>query len=453
MDEELGNIHLPRREYTMFCLGENDKGKTDHHDTHIIGVDSVSNDGEEKEADEDLENNFEVADEYKGMSKGMMLCVAYAANIGGTASLIGTTPNLVLVGVLDDRYGQEHPINFLSWMLYSLPAAIVFLIIAWVWLLCVYLDLNPRNWWKDGKCACSCSCTCKKTEEEKVVSKVIKDEYKKLGPWTWAEISVLVHFVTLACLWVFRDIGGYGWGVLFRDGYVTDSTPAILMASLLFCAPSECPSYFCCRPKEDDSPSGSKPSLLNWPAVHKNLPWGLILLLGGGYALAEGCEVSGLSQWIGEQLTVLDYLEVWVLVLVCTTVVCFFTEVTSNTAIATIFLPILAALADELCINPLYIMVPCTVVVTYAFMLPVATPPNAIAFSYGQLTIPDMASVGCMLNCLGIIWANIWVNTYGMALFDLSSYPEWADSENSTCYEEFINATSTTMVPLTTLTL
>ncbi|XP_077868542.1 Na(+)/citrate cotransporter-like [Saccoglossus kowalevskii] len=395
------------------------------------------------------ENAFEVDEDYRLMSKAFMLCVAYSANIGGTASLIGTTPNLVLVGVLDDRYGAEnHPINFLSFMVYSLPAAIIFLFAAWVWLMCVYLDFNPKNWWIDGKCCClSCSCKCNKTEEEKIVEKVIKEEYVKLGDWTYAEITVLVHFVCLALLWIFRDISGFGWGNLFPEGYVTDSTPAITIAVVLFCVPSACPSFFCCRPVEDDDPPGSKPSILNWPAVHKNLPWGLVLLLGGGYALAEGCEVSGLSQWIGEQLAVLDYLEDWVIVLVCTTVVCFFTEVTSNTAIATIFLPILASLAEQICMNPLYLLMPCTIVVTYAFMLPVATPPNAIAFSYGQLTIPDMASVGFMLNCVGIIWVNVWVNTYGVGVFDLDEYPEWAMYENATCLDNV----TTTMAPFTTL--
>ncbi|XP_077995947.1 Na(+)/citrate cotransporter-like [Glandiceps talaboti] len=387
-------------------------------------------------------NDSEISEEYRPMAKAFMLSICYSASIGGTGTLIGTTPQLVLLGQLDDRYGSgEHPLNFLSWMIFSLPAAVVFLIIAWLWLLFLYLDLNPKTWRKDGKCAWSCSCTT--TEEEKIVKNVIKNEYKKLGPWTWAEMSTLVLFMTLCVLWIFRDIGGYGWAALFTEGYISDATPAILIGLILFFYPAEFPNFYGFRVKEDTSPIGPKPCLLNWPVVQKKMPWVLFLLLGGGFALAEGCEVSGLSEWIGEQLSALDYLSDAVIVVICTTVICFFTEVTSNTAVSTIFLPILLALADKICMNPMYISIPSTVLVTYAFMLPVATAPNAMVFANGQLTIPDMVVAGFGLSCIGILWINLWTNTYGASIFDMNTYPDWAKADNTTCtVNETINALS-----------
>ncbi|XP_070573700.1 Na(+)/citrate cotransporter-like [Ptychodera flava] len=389
----------------------------------------------------------EISDEYKPLAKAMMLCICYSASIGGTATLIGTTPQLVLLGQLDDRYGAgSHGLNFVSWLIFSFPSALVFLLVAWLCLLFMYLDLNPKNWRKDGKCAWSCS--CKTTEEEKTIKEVIRKQYKDLGQWSWAEMSTLVLFTCLCILWIFRDIGGYGWASLFPEGYISDATPAILIGLILFVYPAQFPNFYGCRIKEDTSPIGPRECLLNWKMVQTKMPWLLYLLLGGGFALAEGCEVSGLSKWVGDQLAGLGHLDDWVIVLICTTVICFFTEVTSNTAVATIFLPILIAMAESICMNPMYIGIPSAILVTYAFMLPVATAPNALVFANGALTIPDMAFTGFILSSVGILWITFWLNTYGAAIFDVSTYPDWARVDNTTCVE---NATASAMSNVTTL--
>ncbi|XP_077868538.1 Na(+)/citrate cotransporter-like [Saccoglossus kowalevskii] len=391
----------------------------------------TENRNEVKETDN--ADDFSISEEYKLMGKALMLAICYSSSIGGTCTLIGTPPNLILLGQLDDRY-PDHPLNFLSWFVFSFPSSLVFIFLAWLWLLATFLELNPC---RESGCR-SCSCSCETSEEETIIKNVLKNEYEKLGAWSWAELSVLTMFVALCLFWISRDIGGYGWCMLFPEDYITDATPAIFMSIVLFCFPSEFPNFYFLRTKEDSPPSKPRTSLLNWQVVNKKMPWSLFLLLGGGFALAEGMEMSGLSQWIGDLLTALDGLSDWVIVLICGAVACFFTEITSNTAVATILIPILISLAETTCINPLYITVPCTILVSYAFMLPVATAPNAMVFSNGLLTIPDMALTGFFLSVFGIIWITFWVNSWGNLFEDIDTYPEWAMLDNTTCVDSAI---------------
>ncbi|XP_077995946.1 solute carrier family 13 member 2-like [Glandiceps talaboti] len=385
----------------------------------------ISHDGNDQMSDFDR-----LSPSDQRMSKALVICIAFAANIGGTATLTGTGTNIVLIGILEGHYGNDHGVDFASWFIYSFPGMVLFEFIAWLWLQFWFLRCN-------GGCYTGCPCTSRADNAKRV----IRQQYNELGPMTWAEGAVLVHFIMLALLWMTRDISGYGWGNLFTEGYVSDSTPAIFIAVSLFIFPSHPPNCLCCRRRNDNSKKGPQLGLLDWKIVHHKLPWGIVLLFGGGFALAEGCKASGLSQWIGDQLVVLGDLSVEVIILTVTTIVCFFTEVTSNMAIATIFLPILASLGESICVNPLHLMIPSTIICSYAFMLPVATPPNAIVFSYGQLKVLDMATVGFVLNILGILLVNMWLNIYGDVIFDLKTYPTWAAGENSTCIA-FLNSTT-----------
>ncbi|XP_077866327.1 solute carrier family 13 member 2-like [Saccoglossus kowalevskii] len=396
-------------------------------------IEEISKAEEPALTDDNLDSDS-LSDTDRLMCKALVICVAYAANIGGSATLTGTGTNLVLTGVLETRYGNEHGVDFASWFIYSFPGMVLFELMTWGWLQIWFLGLSCK-----GNCCSTCPCI---DSREDAARYVIRKQYEELGSMTFAEGAVLVHFVMLALLWMTREMGGYGWGNLFPDGYVSDATPAILISVLLFFCPSQPPNFLCCRRSGDTSKPGPRRALLDWKTVHHGLPWGIVLLLGGGFALAEGCQESGLSQWIGDQLRVLENLSVEIIILVVTTTVCFFTEVTSNVAIATIFLPILAVLCETICVNPLYLLVPSTIVCSYAFMLPVATPPNAIVFSHGHLTVPDMAKAGFALNIIGILLTNMWINTYGDVIFNVKTFPEWAvTAGNTTCLD--LNATST----------
>uniref|UniRef100_A0A8C8CDL5 Solute carrier family 13 member 2 n=1 Tax=Oncorhynchus tshawytscha TaxID=74940 RepID=A0A8C8CDL5_ONCTS len=357
---------------------------------------------------------------YLNLDKGMSLSVCYAASIGGTATLTGTTPNLILKGQVDELFpGNEDIINFASWFGFSFPNMVLMLIISWLWLQFMYLGCNMKK---------SFGCGMNKDGDKEAYG-VIKNEYKKLGSMCFAEGCVLVLFVLLVLLWFTREPGFMpGWAtVLFNKDrpYVTDGTVAILMSTLFFMIPSQLPR--CGGYSEDGKPLKAPPTLLNWDVVQEKMPWNILLLLGGGFALARGSEVSGLSQWLGESLAPLQSIPPFAISFLLCLLTATFTECSSNVATTTLFLPILASMAVAIKLHPLYVMLPCTICASLAFMLPVATPPNAIAFSYGNLKVMDMAKAGFVLNIVGVITINVALNTWGAAMFNLNTFPDWAN--------------------------
>ncbi|NXX87100.1 S13A2 protein, partial [Urocolius indicus] len=377
--------------------------------------------------EEKKENESQTVEKHNTFSKGMCLCICYSASIGGISTLTGTTPNLVLQGQVNQIFpGNGNVINFASWFSFAFPTSLLLLVLAWIWLQLTYLGFNFK---KNFGCTGNASDKAK----EKQAYNIIKEETRKLGSMKFAEIAVLTVFVLLVLLWFTREPGFIpGWAtVLFNKdntSYVTDGTVAIFISLLLFIIPSE---FTIKRTGNGSNFQGAAP-LLDWKSVHERMPWNIVFLLGGGFALAKGSEASGLSAWLGAQLTPLENLSPAAIVFVVSLLVAAFTECTSNVATTTLFLPIVASMAEVICLNPLYVMLPCTVAASLAFMLPVASPPNAIVFSSGQLRVIDMAKTGFVLNILGVLTINLAMNTWGSSLFQLQNFPTWAN-KSGTC--------------------
>jgi len=333
-----------------------------------------------------------------GFATSVLLGVAYSASIGGVATLVGTPPNPILVQIMNIMYPKAPDINFIDWFLYAMPISLFMFVFAWLFL---HFLFRPKASW---------------TNLEGIDFKV---QYKELGKMSFEEKIVLVDFILLAVLWLTRsglNIGSFklpGWGQLFPNAaYLNDGTVAIAMSVILFLIPS--------RTKK-----GKR--ILNRKTINR-LPWGILLLFGGGFALASGFKESGLSEWMGHQLNDAAGQPHLVMILVVALGMTFLTELTSNTATTQLILPILAGLSVSLHIHPLLLMLPATVSASMAFMLPVATPPNAIVFSSNRVSIMTMARTGLLLNIVGAIIITLITYYWGSFVFDFnpSDVPVWA---------------------------
>ncbi len=298
--------------------------------------------------------------EDRHLATALLLGVAYAGSIGGLGTPIGSPPNLIFLGVLEETTKIQW--TFVDWMKIGLPIAVIFLPLTWL--------ILTRHVHTDARI-----------------------ELPSPGPWRPAEVRTLVVFGLTATAWITRSTPFGGWSQWFGIPGAGDSTVALLAAVALFAIPN-----------------GQGRRLMDWETATK-IPWGLLLLFGGGLAIAKAFDESGLSQTLGHALSGIAAWPTAVMILTICLSVTFLTEVTSNTATATMLMPILAAAGIAAKLDPVVLMLPAALSASCAFMLPVATPPNAIVFGAGRLTTKQMAREGVLLNVLGalVITAVCWV--------------------------------------------
>ncbi|MCF6138504.1 SLC13 family permease [Pseudalkalibacillus berkeleyi] len=315
--------------------------------------------------------------------KAIMLGIAYGASIGGLATLIGTPPNTIFAAVVEQTYGIE--ISFARWMMFGVPIVIVMLFGTWYYLVKFAFPMKIREL-PGGK-------------------EVIRNEKKSLGKMGTEEKIILTVFTLTAFAWISRSFLLANW-----IPNINDTIIAMTAAILLFLIPSVS--------KKGDF-------LLDWNTA-KGLPWGILLLFGAGLAIAAGFKQSGLAKWIGSQLTILEGINLFLILAIVVALVIFLTEITSNTATATMMFPIMASLASAISVHPYALMIGAGLAASCAFMLPVATPPNAVVFGSGYLRIPDMMRAGFWLNIASIVIVTIAIYFYLPIVWgiDLTTFPD-----------------------------
>lgn len=327
----------------------------------------------------------------------LMISIAYAASIGGTGTLIGTPPNISFARIFAISFPEAPDISFSVWFAMAFPLVVVFLGVCWLILTRLVFPLGG------GTVAGA--------------REILEAERRGLGKMGREERAVLVLFGMTALLWITRadvDFGGRvvrGWSSRLGLAGVDDSTVAMFTAVLLFLVPAR----------------RRRGRLMDWNTALR-IPWGILLLFGGGFALASGFKETGLTAWIGERFLPLAGTSPNVLVLATSSLLTFLTEVTSNTATTEMILPLLASISVSLHIHPLLLMIPATLSASCAFMLPVATPPNAIVFGSKRVPIGAMVKAGIVMNLVGIVLVFLTVTILGTFLFGITpgTLPEWA---------------------------
>jgi sodium-dependent dicarboxylate transporter 2/3/5 len=329
---------------------------------------------------------------------GLLLGIAYSASIGGIATIVGTPPNLICVRMLNILFADAPEILFNQWLLFAFPLTVAMFIIVWLILKFSYV---------------------KKIKTTNLSRESIKSQYESIGKSSYEEKIVFILFILLALLWItrpgfkFNSFSIPGWSLLFKHSkYINDGTVAVFIAVILFIIPAR---------------SDRSKRLMDWKTANR-IPWNIVILFGGGFALAMGFEKSGLSLWLANQLAGGLNVNPLVYILMIVGLMTFLTELTSNTASTQMLLPVFASIAVGLKINPMIFMVPVTLAASFAFMLPTATPPNAIIFGTDRVSINNMIRTGFVINIVGILIVTMATYVFLGIVFNIEPFvlPEWA---------------------------
>ncbi|XP_063988117.1 protein I'm not dead yet-like [Diachasmimorpha longicaudata] len=411
-------------------------------------------------------------------TKAYLLTVAYTSTFGGTITVVGTGTNLIFKGIYEQTFPGSAGIGFTQWLTWAFPLGVVNVFLTWVYTQVFYLGLfRPRSF--------AARAAAIGNQGENITNQVIKEKYENLGPITFHQTGVGILFLFCVFLWFFRSPGFMtGWAgavsnsfvlfffiqtivteiknSIFNNNYINililmdwqqgegskftseftqhihinieigDSAPVILTSLLLFFLPKY-PGFirgFSDNPRE--RPAKPSESLITWNVVNSKMPWNLMFLLGGGFAISRGSNQSCLSKRIGSAMTPLRALPPFVTLVIVCLFIGTVTEITSNIGIANIMLPVVAQMSIALKQHPLYLLLPATMCCSHTFRLPVGTPPNAIVSTAGHIPIKSMIAGGCIPAVYSFLSLIIIFSTWGVYIYDIHDFPEWAAASNNT---------------------
>jgi sodium-dependent dicarboxylate transporter 2/3/5 len=320
-----------------------------------------------------IENHYKEEQRSNKIASALLIGLAYAASIGGMATLVGTPTNMIFLREYSEKFANYAPITFLSWFKIAFPVSLCLFVLTFFVIKFLFV---------------------KKSTGKKLEKDFFKNAYTRLGKMNYEEKAVALVFIITALLWFTRSNLNFGfieikgWSNLFANKeYITDSTVAIFMAVMLFIIPSK-------------TEKGA--ALILWKDVVK-LPFDIVLLFGGGFALAKGFELSGLSAWLGSQLQFASHFNLYFLVFITCVIVTIISEFASNVACIQLMLPVLIVIQQTINIHPLFLLLPATLASSLGFMLPVATAPNTIVFGSKKIIVNDMLKAGFFVNLFGIV--------------------------------------------------
>ncbi|XP_042146955.1 solute carrier family 13 member 5 [Ixodes scapularis] len=329
----------------------------------------------------------------------LYLSVTYGANTGAITTITSAGSNICFQFVINDEYEGRAPVDYATWLFFALPITLVGTVLIFLLVVPVFFRCRRPEIDEDGGVS---------------AMNVIRRNYASLGPIRFHEVAVLLLFTLLVFLWLFRDpMFARGWATFFSITKPKDATAVMIAVVLLFIIPAE--------PKN----LTSSPGLVTWKAVQAKLQWSVILLIGSGFAIAEAMRVSGLSHLIGQHLGRLAHLSPGLLMAALSIFCSFMTELISNAGTVTVLLPVFAAMAEELKINPLLFMIPATITSNFAFLLPVGTPANAIVYEHARLKLSDMVLPGFLAKVITVMTTVAVTYVLGDPVFGMFQYPDW----------------------------
>ncbi|KAK9874168.1 hypothetical protein WA026_002519 [Henosepilachna vigintioctopunctata] len=384
----------------------------------------VIEDDTEKKVNRDHRREHD-APEAKRPTKTTMcyfISTAYAASIGGNGCIVGSGTNLTFKGIYETTFKRSPGVEFAKWMIVNVPLMLIMMYLSLIWLQFWFMGLfRPHS--KDARRIRV------GTQGEIVARKLISQKIQEMGPMSFHEGSVAACFVLSVLLWFFRKPQFIpGWAEMITDHKVGDATAALIVVMLFFIIPANPNFIYIFSKQQSRRPTAPSQALLTWKTVQQKLPWGLIFLLGGGFALAEGSKASGMNHFIVHYLgSLMELPRFWIMVIACL-LACLLTQFSSNIAVANVILPVLAEISEIARIHPMYLMMPASLSCSFAYCLPVSTPPNAIAAAPCNMPSSEMAKVGTGVAIISLAVLFCVFPFLSPFVWDMNTFPEWGNT-------------------------